>query len=138
MVLLVFRPTNKQFFTGSGSWRSMLIYRSHIYSSDICCMHSVLDQTRVQSLWRRSVMQACPLTGSSFFSRPEELKCSSISLSGNPHPQNYRSIPFLCLSGNRTSRFAMSKVDHWALESPRPDGQSMLTFLFPLSEISLS
>jgi hypothetical protein len=36
--------------------------------------------------------------------RPEELQGSSISLSGNPHPQNYRSIPFLCLSGNRTSR----------------------------------
>jgi hypothetical protein len=44
--------------------------------------------------------------------------------------------PSLYLSGNRNSRLRESKVEHWALESPRPDGQSTLTFLFPLSELS--
>jgi hypothetical protein len=50
MTSFVFRPTDKQIFTGLGPWESVLFHWGCIYSSDICCMCSVLYQTGVQLL----------------------------------------------------------------------------------------
>jgi hypothetical protein len=51
---------------------------------------------------------------------PEDLKCSSISLSGNLHPQNSRMIPSL-QSGDRTSQYR--EVKGRALDSQNPEPQ---------------
>jgi hypothetical protein len=45
--------------------------------------------------------------------------------------------PFLDLSEDRNSRLRKFSVDHWALESPRPDMSVNADFLFPLSGLRL-
>jgi hypothetical protein len=46
----IFRPADKQIFTGLSPWEPVLFHRGSIYSSDIHCMHLVLYQTGVQLL----------------------------------------------------------------------------------------
>jgi hypothetical protein len=76
------------------------------------------------------------LTGSSS-SQPEEHQGSSVPYRETCTPQiSYARSPFLYLSEDRNSRLRKFIVDHWALESPRPDGQSTLTSLCPHQNFS--
>jgi hypothetical protein len=81
----------------------------------------------------RHSLQARPLTGSFLLPRPEELKGSSISLSGNFHPQQLSHG--ISLSSIGKSNFAISRVP-WSRvcfsRFSETRCMSMLTFYFSI------
>jgi hypothetical protein len=78
------------------------------------------------------------LTGSSPFSARRMPRFLYFPIGKSAPTVLFFGPPFFACRGIGTHDFASLMVDHWALESPRLDGQSTLTFLYPVGTSALS